>query len=65
MNIIFTDTQIEDLRLLLEKEYQESFSPEQAREIANNALAYYNIISSLDDGSDLPELADRSHSRTV
>ena len=60
MQIIFTDAQIEDLRMLLEDEYKEAFTTEEARQIANNVLEYYEIIAELDETQCDPERLQNS-----
>ena len=49
MQITFSDAQIEALRQLLENECKEPFDAEHVRQVANNVLEYFELISELDE----------------
>lgn len=65
MQIIFKDEKIENLRQLLKDEYKEEFSTEEARQIANNVLEYFEIISELDETQIDPEYSKDQMGQSV
>jgi len=65
MQFSFTDEKIEELRVLIEKEFGEPMTYEEAQVMANNMLELYRLLSDLgrnttDDPASQPKLLGQS-----